>query len=284
MTKLKEYYRFLGIEVLVLILVALFSLRSYLTQTIGTTALSNNQFYLFVLAIFCITIGANILTYFNSESSKKPIAENQLYYAFFTLNLIGLAAAIYLANAIDKSSFATLFGMLIFLIHSYGSKLQFNPIYKVVIPALLISLSIVLLLVFDVLPLGKGINEISNGFYFFIGVKLSIFVFILLIINNLKNNIDKTYSENIAQKSNTISYWVLNILSLLVILFLAQKSIAIGLENKSTFYVILLGLLMPILAFYIFYVIQKNSSNYLVYLLKISLLAAALHPILFSYI
>lgn len=283
MIKLKEMSRFLGIETLVFILITLFSLRGYLSHTIGTTAFSNNQFYMFVIAILCIAIAANTHIYFQRKSTTI-IKENQLYYAFFTLNLIGLSIGIYLANAIEKSSFATLFGVLIFLIHSYGTKLQFNRIYKVLIPAFLISVSVLLLLIFDLLPLGKGNNEISNGVYFLIGVKLSVYTFIHLIIINLKNNIDKNYSTENTKLTDKKSYWLLNIISLLLIIFLVVKSITIGLENDAAFYVFLLALLMPVLAFYIFQFIQKSKNKYLVYFIKISLLAAALHPILFSYI
>ena len=283
MIKLKEMSRFLGIETLVFILITLFSLRGYLTHTIGSTAFSNNQFYMFVIAILCIAIAANTHIYFQRKSTTI-IKENQLYYAFFTLNLIGLSIGIYLANAIEKSSFATLFGVLIFLIHSYGTKLQFNRIYKVLIPAFLISVSVLLLLIFDLLPLGKGNNEISNGVYFLIGVKLSVYTFILLIIINLKTNIDKNYSTENTKLTDKKSYWLLNIISLLLIIFLVVKSITIGLENDAAFYVFLLALLMPVLAFYIFQFIQKSKNKYLVYFIKISLLAAALHPILFSYI
>ena len=283
MIKLKEMSRFLGIETLVFILITLFSLRGYLSHTIGTTAFSNNQFYMFVIAILCIAIAANTHIYFQRKSTTI-IKENQLYYAFFTLNLIGLSIGIYLANAIEKSSFATLFGVLIFLIHSYGTKLQFNRIYKVLIPAFLISVSVLLLLIFDLLPLGKGNNEISNDVYFLIGVKLSVYTFILLIIINLKTNIDKNYSTENTKLTDKKSYWLLNIISLLLIIFLVVKSITIGLENDAAFYVFLLALLMPVLAFYIFQFIQKSKNKYLVYFIKISLLAAALHPILFSYI
>ena len=283
MIKLKEMSRFLGIETLVFILITLFSLRGYLTHTIGSTAFSNNQFYMFVIAILCIAIAANTHIYFQRKSTTI-IKENQLYYAFFTLNLIGLSIGIYLANAIEKSSFATLFGVLIFLIHSYGTKLQFNRIYKVLIPAFLISVSVLLLLIFDLLPLGKGNNEISNDVYFLIGVKLSVYTFILLIIINLKTNIDKNYSTENTKLTDKKSYWLLNIISLLLIIFLVVKSITIGLENDAAFYVFLLALLMPVLAFYIFQFIQKSKNKYLVYFIKISLLAAALHPILFSYI
>lgn len=283
MIKLKEMYRFLGIETLVFILITLFSLRGYLTHTIGSTALSNNQFYMFVFAILCIAIAANTHIYFQRKSTTI-IKENQLYYAFFTLNLIGLSIGIYLADAIEKSSFATLFGVLIFLIHSYGTKLQFNRIYKVLIPAFLISVSVLLLLIFDVLPLGKGNNEISNGVYFLIGVKLSVCTFIFLIIINLKNSIDKNYNTENTKLTDKKSYWLLNIISLLLIIFLVVKSITIGLENDAAFYVFLLALLMPVLAFYIFQFIQKSKNKYLVYFIKISLLVAALHPILFSYI
>ena len=283
MIKLKEMSRFLGIETLVFILITLFSLRGYLSHTIGTTAFSNNQFYMFVIAILCIAIAANTHIYFQRKSTTI-IKENQLYYAFFTLNLIGLSIGIYLANAIEKSSFATLFGVLIFLIHSYGTKLQFNRIYKVLIPAFLISVSVLLLLIFDLLPLGKGNNEISNGVYFLIGVKLSVYTFIILIIINLKTNIDKNYSTENTKLTDKKSYWLLNIISLLLIIFLVVKSITIGLENDTAFYVFLLALLMPVLAFYIFQFIQKSKNKYLVYFIKISLLAAALHPILFSYI
>lgn len=283
MIKLKEMSRFLGIETLVFILITLFSLRGYLTHTIGSTAFSNNQFYMFVIAILCIAIAANTHIYFQRKSTTI-IKENQLYYAFFTLNLIGLSIGIYLANAIEKSSFATLFGVLIFLIHSYGTKLQFNRIYKVLIPAFLISVSVLLLLIFDLLPLGKGNNEINNDVYFLIGVKLSVYTFILLIIINLKTNIDKNYSTENTKLTDKKSYWLLNIISLLLIIFLVVKSITIGLENDAAFYVFLLALLMPVLAFYIFQFIQKSKNKYLVYFIKISLLAAALHPILFSYI
>ena len=264
MIKLKEMSRFLGIETLVFILITLFSLRGYLTHTIGSTAFSNNQFYMFVIAILCIAIAANTHIYFQRKSTTI-IKENQLYYAFFTLNLIGLSIGIYLANAIEKSSFATLFGVLIFLIHSYGTKLQFNRIYKVLIPAFLISVSVLLLLIFDLLPLGKGNNEISNDVYFLIGVKLSVYTFILLIIINLKTNIDKNYSTENTKLTDKKSYWLLNIISLLLIIFLVVKSITIGLENDAAFYVFLLALLMPVLAFYIFQFIQKSKNKYLVY-------------------
>ena len=76
MIKLKEMYRFLGIDTLVFILITLFSLRGYLTHTIGSTALSNNQFYMFVFAILCIVIGANTHIFFQKKNTSYSQLRN----------------------------------------------------------------------------------------------------------------------------------------------------------------------------------------------------------------
>lgn len=164
-------------------------------------ALNDWQFALLVLSTVCIAAGGylinNIFDRGTDEINKpqdvvigKQISESMGYNLYIALNIIGVGIGFYLADAIHKSSFAAVFIIIAATLYVYANGLKQTLLIGNIIIALLLSLSILIIGIFDLLPMIVPQNQASMGVIFGILIDYAVFAFILNLIREIVKDLE----------------------------------------------------------------------------------------------
>ena len=176
-----------------------------LTTSKNFLALSHFQFFLLVLATVCIAAAGyvinDILDQETDEIAKKrivgkSISESTAYNLYVALNLIGVGSGFYISNVIQKPSFAALFIFTAAILYVYATWLKQIAIVGNIVVALVLSFSILILGIFDLVPSTHEGNEIWEGNkvqmrrVFSILTDYAIFAFIINFLRELVKDIE----------------------------------------------------------------------------------------------
>ena len=159
-------------------------------------SLSDWQYGLLVLATILIAAAGYIINdIFDQETdydNKKEnviasqiISEKSAYNLYFALNIISVCIGYYLANVIQKPSFAGVFIIISATLYMYATTLKQMIIIGNIIVALLLSFSVVIIGLFDLLPSTYIENQAKMGLLFSILIDYAIFTFIINFIREL---------------------------------------------------------------------------------------------------
>ncbi len=159
-------------------------------------SLSDWQYGLLVLATILIAAAGYIINdIFDQETdydNKKEnviasqiISEKSAYNLYFALNIISVCIGYYLANVIQKPSFAGVFIIISATLYMYATTLKQMIIIGNIIVALLLSFSVVIIGLFDLLPTTYIENQAKMGLLFSILIDYAIFTFIINFIREL---------------------------------------------------------------------------------------------------
>lgn len=219
------------------------------TPTGNFLSLSNFQFALLVLSTVCIAAAGyvinNIMDQDNDEITKpkdrivgKSISESTAYNIYVALNIIGVGIGFYLSNAIEKKGLFTLFIFVAALLYIYSTYLKRIIGISNIIVASVLSLSILILGVFDLFPATYEGNKAQMRQAFAILFDYAVFAFIINLIREIVKDIQDTdgdYASGI-------------------------KTIPIVLGKTRTAKVISVLIVIPILL--LIYYITKNLLDY----------------------
>ena len=133
--------------------------------------LSNNQFYLLVLATIFITASGYIINdiydvktdKINKEDSRiigKSITSRNAITWYILFNLLGLGLGIYIAYTVKQPYFSIIFIYCIFSLWTYSKRMKISFLFGNLQVSLLTALSIFNVALFDIIP--NGINK-NNG-------------------------------------------------------------------------------------------------------------------------
>ena len=161
-----------------------------------SSALSNFQYTLLVLAVLCLGAGGALLIHVSkiermgvSNSAAKPatFTINQAYAYYAGLTITGVAIGFYLSNYIQHPSFSGIFIIAAILIYVYATYLKYLPFVNVLIVGLLVFLTVLLPGIFDLIPTG-GSKITTQRVFFSILLDYAIFAFLMtLIIESVKD-------------------------------------------------------------------------------------------------
>jgi 4-hydroxybenzoate polyprenyltransferase len=126
-------------------------------------ALSDFQFSLLVLSTLFIAAAGNIINdIYDVKIDKinkpekviigKKITEAKANKLYIFLNIIGVVLGFYIANSIGKPSFAAIFIIISALLYIYSSQLKGVLFFGNLIISLLVAMSLLIMVVFDILP------------------------------------------------------------------------------------------------------------------------------------
>lgn len=216
-------------------------------------ALNDWQFALLVLSTVCIAAGGylinNIFDRGTDEINKpqdvvigKQISESMGYNLYIALNIIGVGIGFYLADAIHKSSFAAVFIIIAATLYVYANGLKQTLLIGNIIIALLLSLSILIIGIFDLLPMIVPQNQASMGVIFGILIDYAVFAFILNLIREIVKDLEDVNGDY-NQGMNTLP-------------------IALGVARTAK---VVLGLSFIPLGLIIYYINEHLFSNNLYY-------------------
>jgi len=216
-------------------------------------ALNDWQYLLLVLSTVCIAAGGylinNVFDKATDEINKpddvvvdKGISEAMAYNLYIVLNIIGVGAGFYLSNLIGKPGFALLFIVISGTLYLYANGLKQSLLIGNVIVALLLSLSIIIVGIFDLLPMITAENQRGMGLLFEILLDYAIFAFIINFIREIVKDLEDVKGDY-NQGMNTLP-------------------IALGVERTAK---IVFGLSFLPLGLIIYYINEHLFSNDLYY-------------------
>ncbi|WDO11799.1 geranylgeranylglycerol-phosphate geranylgeranyltransferase [Flavobacterium sp. WW92] len=164
-------------------------------------ALNDWQFALLVFSTVCIAAGGylinNIFDRGTDEINKpqdvvigKQISESMGCNIYIALNVVGVGIGFYLANAIHKSNFAAVFIIIAATLYVYANGVKQTLLIGNIIIALLLSLSILIIGIFDLLPMIVPENQANMGVIFGILIDYAVFAFIINFIREIVKDLE----------------------------------------------------------------------------------------------
>lgn len=244
-------------------------------------ALTDFQFILLVLAtVFIAAAGYVINDIYDVETDEinkpnelyidKSISEKNANILYVTLTSLGVALGFYIANVIDKPSFAVLFILISFLLYLYATTLKGIPLLGNIVVSLLVAFSILIIGVFDIYPImSYNLSEMKS--YFSILLDFATFAFTVNVVREIvkdSQDYDGDYQNDIrtlpvAFGKKTANY-VAQII-LLITLFFIGKYVFQYLMNHdlyiATIYMLIL-VIAPLLYTFVQLFTTKESKQY----------------------
>jgi len=172
--------------------------------------LNDFQYGLLVLSTVLIAAGGYIINdimdqetdYDNKPDAViigKNISEAMGYNLYFILNVTGVGLGFYLANCIEKPTFGGIFIIIVTLLYMYASSYKKMLLIGNFIVALVLSMSILIIGVFDLLPLlAYAENRVAIFTVFSFLLDYAIFAFILNLIREIvkdMEDVDGDYNQ-----------------------------------------------------------------------------------------
>lgn len=125
--------------------------------------LTTLQILILILATICIAAAGNVIndiydveTDFVNKPDKiiigKSISEKTAYNLFIILNVIGVGLGYYLSQSVGRSGFFSIFVIISALLYVYASYLKQTFLIGNIIISLLVALSIIVVGIFELLP------------------------------------------------------------------------------------------------------------------------------------
>jgi 4-hydroxybenzoate polyprenyltransferase len=173
----------------------------FLKQSNIYLALTDFNYILLVIATVCIAAGGyvinNIMDQDTDEIAKPQnrvvgvsISEAVAYNWYIGLTIVGVGIGFYLSNVIYKPTFASMFILVATLLYVYATNLKQIPVLGNVVVALLISISIIIIALFDIFPATDEANRNRMGEIFSILIDYAIFAFIINFIRELVKDME----------------------------------------------------------------------------------------------
>lgn len=164
-------------------------------------AMNHWQYALLVLSTVCIAAGGylinNIIDKGTDEENKPEnvvigttISEAMGYNLYIALNIIGVGIGFYIANSVGKPNFAAVFIIIAATLYVYANGLKQSLLIGNFIIALLLSLSILIIPIFDLLPVISPQNQAGMGIIFKILIDYAVFAFIINFIREIVKDLE----------------------------------------------------------------------------------------------
>ena len=278
--------------------------------------LSNNQFYVLVLATLFITASGYIINdIYDVKTDKvnkdekrvigKSISSRNAIRWYILFNFLGLGLGIYIANVVKNTYFSLIFIYCIFSLWTYSKRMKTSFLLGNVQVSILTALSIFNVALFDIIP--NGINE-NNGEMMVLNIILfyAAFAFIITLIREMIKDLEDIEGDR-KIKANTLAItygiektkWVSLILTIFTFLGIGyfqyfQYSIFIsefeydihiwGVNKTSVIYVIFIQFLFLLLSFRIYNSKLKKHFYFISQLCKIIMIVGILSIPLFTFL
>jgi 4-hydroxybenzoate polyprenyltransferase len=173
----------------------------FLEQSYVDLALSDFNYILLVIATVCVAAGGyvinNIMDQETDEIAKPQnrvvgvsISETVAYNWYIGLTIVGVGIGFYLSNVIYKPTFASMFILVATLLYMYATSFKQIPVLGNVVVALLLSTSIIIIGLFDILPAIDADNHFRMKEAFSILMDYAIFAFIINLIREIVKDLE----------------------------------------------------------------------------------------------
>ena len=164
-------------------------------------SLSNFQYMLLVFASLFILAGGYIINAIfdvETDTINKPkevvidthISEKTAYNLYFIVTCLGVGIGFYLSNVIYKPTFASMFILVATLLYMYATSFKQIPVLGNVVVALMLSTSIIIIGLFDILPAIDVENRFRMKEAFDILMHYAVFAFIINLIREIVKDME----------------------------------------------------------------------------------------------
>ena len=237
-------------------------------QNIGL-ALTDWQYGLLVLSTVLIAAAGYIIndifdqrTDLENKPDKvvvgKSISENKAYNMYALLNISGVAIGFYLSNVILRPNFAAIFVLVAATLYIYATSLKQMLLIGNIIVALLLSVSVLIIGVFDVFPATDYANQEVMANMFSILVDYAIFAFMINLLREIIKDLEdfngdkqqemKTLAIVLGIQKTTKLVFILSFVPIIALLYYVNNYLVSNNLIISTIYS-LLFILGPLLYF-----------------------------------
>ena len=163
--------------------------------------LSNLNFSVLVLATISIAAAGYIINDIfdiKADNVNKPqkviinriISIKRGYFYYNLLNVIGILAGLFVAYHSKKLSFIALFIITALLLKLYNSNFKKIPLLGNIVISLLVSLSILIVGIFDIIPAVNEDNVVSQYYAFKVLTDYAIFAFMFMLLREIVKDIE----------------------------------------------------------------------------------------------
>ncbi len=165
------------------------------------TALSDFHFALLVISTLSIAAGGNIINDIydqNIDKINKPsklivgrkITEKSAYHWYIFTTAAGVFIGFYLANSVGKPNFAAIFIAIAALLYLYSSYVKGILLVGNILVSVLVSTSILIVGIFELLPAISEENRSVYAYAFSILMHYMAFAFLLNLIREIVKDIE----------------------------------------------------------------------------------------------
>ena len=308
MTTLINFVKLLRpFNLFILILICITIKFGLINQFIINPALSDFNFFLFLISTLLITASGYIINDIYDEKVdkinkdhkriiNKGINSKSAIIWYFLFNFLALFIIVYVALVIEKIIFSLIFLYSIFILWRYSKHLKYTFLRGNLVVSYLVALSILNLGLFDIVPVIN--NENSSKIIFLIIIVYSLFAFLMTFSREIIKDLedaegDKIYGANTIALSLGIhkSKRIINSVNLIVLFLIAfwqyfQYSLYLtrfdtinneqieiwGTNNFSIVYTVLLQICLIYFIFKCFFAKQKSDFSFLSKISKIIML------------
>lgn len=240
-------------------------------------ALIDWQYILLVLSIVCLAAGGAIINAIfqqDSDTENKPnfqvvgkfISENTAYNLYAAFTFIGVSIGFYLSNVIQKPNFAILFILIASTLYFYASSMKNSILVGNIIIAFVSSIYVLIIGLFDLLPVTFDVNQTVMGINFSILIDYAIFTFIITLLLEMVSDIENIEGDKSQGLSSLAIALGINkaekvvfILSLIPI-FLVIYYLKVYLFDANLLYSIIYGIIFTIIPL-IYFAIKIVKAN-----------------------
>ncbi|WP_396179296.1 geranylgeranylglycerol-phosphate geranylgeranyltransferase [Flavobacterium sp.] len=257
-------------------------------------ALTDLQFVILILTTVCIAAAGYIINnIFDKETDSinrknvivgNEISEAMAYNLYIALNVLGVGGGFYLSNVIEKPGFALLFIIVSGLLYLYASSLKQSLLIGNIIVAALTALSVIIVGLFDLLPMVSPETQVHLGILFKIILDYAMFAFLINFIREIIKDLEDVKGDyNLGMNTLPIALGVARTskivlaVTALITMYLLYYIYTYYFNNNlyiSTLYSLLM-IIAPLLFICIKLTSAKNSGNFktLSLLLKLVMLS-----------
>ena len=270
-----------------------------------TLALHDWQYALLVLSTVCIAAAGYIINNISDQVTDlenkphkvivgKSISEAMAYNYYVGLNVIGVGCGFYLSNFIGKSEFAALFIVIAGTLYLYATSFKQSLLTGNIIIALLLSISVLVIGIFDLYPMITIENQPYLGAVFRVLIDYAIFAFIINLLREITKDledIDGDYNQGMntlpialgAERTTKLLFWLSLIPIIMLLWYVNEYFIANNLFIATAY--MLLFVIGPLIYFSIrmWNAEKRTHFMHLSLVLKIILFFGILSAIVLSY-
>lgn len=175
-------------------------------------ALNHFQYGLLVFSTVLIAAAGYIINDIEDQATdnyNRPdttlignsISEKAAFNLYLVLNILGVLIGFYLANLIGRPSFVGAFIIVSVTLYMYATSLKQMLLVGNIIVSLLLSFSVLIIGLFDLLPATDADNRLSMGLIFSMLIDYAVFAFIINLIREIvkdAEDVDGDYNQGMS--------------------------------------------------------------------------------------